>query len=93
MTGSRVDFIVNSDDTNGGFGIYSDYTGNDNSKIFNAWGSDYFSQIVAAKGKTIIIDISSKEAKISDDLSSYGITDELIKSSSSQTSGSCCSKG
>jgi arabinogalactan endo-1,4-beta-galactosidase len=81
----RVDFIVNSDDTNGGFGIYSDYTGNDNSRIFNAWGSDYFSQIIAAKGKTIVIDISGKDYKISDDLSSYGITDELIKSSGAKT--------
>lgn len=81
----RVDFIVNSDDTNGGFGIYSDYTGNDTSKKFNAWGSDYFSQIIAAKGKTIVIDISGKDYKISDDLSSYGITDELIKSSGAKT--------
>ncbi|MGN0240095.1 MAG: glycosyl hydrolase 53 family protein, partial [Candidatus Weimeria sp.] len=84
----RIDFIVNSDDTNGGFGIYSDYTGDDSKKLLNAWGSNYFSDIVAAKGKTIILDISGSNYKISDDLSSYGITDELISSSSAQKSDS-----
>ena len=81
----RVDFIVNSDDTNGGFGIYSDYTGNDNSRILNAWGSNYFADIVAAKGKTVVLDLVNWEVSVS--LDAYGITDEIIKSSDA-TSGS-----
>lgn len=81
----RVDFIVNSDDTNGGFGIYSDYTGNDNSRILNAWGSNYFADIVAAKGKTVVLDLVNW--KVSFSLDAYGITDEIIKSSDA-TSGS-----
>ena len=81
----RVDFIVNSDDTNGGFGIYSDYTGNDNSRILNAWGSNYFADIVAAKGKTVVLDLVNWKVSVS--LDAYGITDEIIKSSDA-TSGS-----
>lgn len=81
----RVDFIVNSDDTNGGFGIYSDYTGNDNSRILNAWGSNYFADIVAAKGKTVVLDLVNWKVSVS--LDTYGITDEIIKSSDA-TSGS-----
>ena len=81
----RVDFIVNSDDTNGGFGIYSDYTGNDNSRILNAWGSNYFADIVAAKGKTVVLDLVNWKVSVS--LDAYGITDEIIKSSDA-TNGS-----
>lgn len=81
----RVDFIVNSDDTNGGFGIYSDYTGNDNSRILNAWGSNYFAHIVAAKGKTVVLDLVNWKVSVS--LDAYGITDEIIKSSDA-TNGS-----
>lgn len=81
----RVDFIVNSDDTNGGFGIYSDYTGNDNSRILNAWGSNYFAGIVAAKGKTVVLDLVNWKVSVS--LDAYGITDEIIKSSDA-TNGS-----
>ena len=75
----RVDFIVNSDDTNGGFGIYSDYTGNKDNRILDAWGSNYFADIVAAKGKTVVLDLVNW--KVSDNLNAYGITDEIIKSS------------
>lgn len=81
----RVDFIVNSDDTNGGFGIYSDYTGNKDNRILDAWGSNYFADIVAAKGKTVVLDLVNWKVSVS--LDAYGITDEIIKSSDA-TNGS-----
>lgn len=70
----RIDMYVNSSKINSGFGIYKDYSGSDTSRIYNSWNDNYFSQILASAGKTIVFDMVNW--KISDDLSSYGITSD-----------------
>lgn len=72
---------LNIDDTSdkgGGFGIYPDSKGSKDTQLLNSWDDDYLKAVVSHKGKAVVLDLTG-EAKFSDDLKAYGISDTDAK--------------
>lgn len=70
--------VDDSSDKGGGFGIYSDSKGSEDSRLLNSWDDDYLKTVVSHKGKAVVLDLTG-DARFSDDLKAYGISDADAK--------------
>ena len=67
--------VDNDGDKGGGFGIYPDAKGSEDTMLLNSWEDDNLKTLVSYKGKPVVLDLTdAKNPKFSDDLKSFGIT-------------------
>ena len=69
--------VDNDGNKGGGFGIYPDTKGSEDTRLLNSWEDENLKTLVSYKGKPVVLDLTdTKKPKFSDDLKSYGITDK-----------------